>query len=468
MQDHQDNNQYEVYYQDGLKPDVSVETAIKNICDLFKVSPAKAENMIQSTNRVIKTGLSKEKVEQYVVALDRAGMKVEIRKNQPDLGAPHQTESNQAEPDQVEADQVKPSKTSSIETQLTAVPASAPVQENNIRQAKAVSGERIIGVNFNGRGFEYFKIWIVNIFLTIVTLGIYSAWAKVRNKQYFYGNTEIDGSSFNYTANPVAILKGRLIAVVFFLLYAVVNQVMPILGLVFFIILMAFLPWIVVRSLAFNARNSVYRNIPFNFTGEKADATKVFLLWPILIIFTIGLILPFIWYKQRYFIVNNSAYGTTSFSFHATAKDFYRIFFVAFGVLILGVIISALIFVFIPSLMVLSGPLGIAIYLFMFSYLAAALGNLNLNSTSLLDHGFNSQLQTKNIAWLYFTNTLAITLTLGLFIPWAQVRMASYRAQCIHLLIQGSLDEFIAAEQKNISALGEQVGEVFDMDISVV
>src|SRR6059058_745587 len=27
---------------------------------------------------------------------------------------------------------------------------------------------------------EYFRIWIVNLALTIVTLGIYSAWAKVR------------------------------------------------------------------------------------------------------------------------------------------------------------------------------------------------------------------------------------------------------------------------------------------------
>ncbi len=39
-------------------------------------------------------------------------------------------------------------------------------------------------VEFKGNGFEYFQIWIVNIVLTIVTLGIYSAWATVRNKRY--------------------------------------------------------------------------------------------------------------------------------------------------------------------------------------------------------------------------------------------------------------------------------------------
>jgi uncharacterized membrane protein YjgN (DUF898 family) len=43
--------------------------------------------------------------------------------------------------------------------------------------------------SFTGGASEYFGIWIVNVLLSILTLGIYSAWAKVRNKRYFYGNT---------------------------------------------------------------------------------------------------------------------------------------------------------------------------------------------------------------------------------------------------------------------------------------
>ena len=40
---------------------------------------------------------------------------------------------------------------------------------------------RKLPLEFRGNGYEYFRIWIVNILLTIMTLGIYSAWAKVRN-----------------------------------------------------------------------------------------------------------------------------------------------------------------------------------------------------------------------------------------------------------------------------------------------
>ena len=68
-------------------------------------------------------------------------------------------------------------------------------------------------VTFTGQAGEYFRIWIVNLTLTIITLGIYSAWAKVRRRRYFYGNTLIDGEPFEYHGQPVAILKGRLIAV---------------------------------------------------------------------------------------------------------------------------------------------------------------------------------------------------------------------------------------------------------------
>ena len=44
-------------------------------------------------------------------------------------------------------------------------------------------------LQFTGSGADYFRIWIVNLFLTIVTLGIYAAWAKVRTRQYFYSHT---------------------------------------------------------------------------------------------------------------------------------------------------------------------------------------------------------------------------------------------------------------------------------------
>ena len=73
-----------------------------------------------------------------------------------------------------------------------------------------------IPVKFNGTAKEFFGIWIVNILRSIMTIGIYSAWAKVRTKKYFYQNTYIADRNFNYHATGGQILKGRLIVIGFF------------------------------------------------------------------------------------------------------------------------------------------------------------------------------------------------------------------------------------------------------------
>ncbi|HEX9431657.1 MAG TPA: DUF898 family protein, partial [Burkholderiales bacterium] len=116
-----------------------------------------------------------------------------------------------------------------------------------------------VAFKFNGRAGEYFAIWIVNLCLSVITLGIYSAWAKVRRKRYFYGNTLLNDSAFEYLANPWAILKGRLIVVAAFLVYSVSNQVNPLIGLALVLAFLLVMPWVVVKALRFNARNTAHR-----------------------------------------------------------------------------------------------------------------------------------------------------------------------------------------------------------------
>src|SRR5438445_11167699 len=87
--------------------------------------------------------------------------------------------------------------------------------------------ERLVQPEFTGTATEYFRIWIVNLFFTLVTLGIYSAWAKVRKRRYFYVSTRLDGDSFDYFASPKAILNGSIIALAIFATYAVAGELNP-------------------------------------------------------------------------------------------------------------------------------------------------------------------------------------------------------------------------------------------------
>lgn len=137
-------------------------------------------------------------------------------------------------------------------------------------------------LSFQGNGWEYFKIWIVNIFLTVITLGIYYPWAKVRNLRYLYGNTSFEGRNFNYHATGKQLFKGYLIAMAIFIVYVVIQELFPIGGIVVTFLFFFGFPWIIWRSLKFHLRMTSYSNVRFGFDGELGAAYVNFLLLPIL------------------------------------------------------------------------------------------------------------------------------------------------------------------------------------------
>ena len=127
---------------------------------------------------------------------------------------------------------------------------------------------------FTGNARDYFRIWIVNLFLTIVTLGLYSPWAKVRKKRYLYGHTWLAGSNFDYHGNPWAILKGRLVAFTAFVAYTLATHFSPRAGAIVLLVMMPAIPWLILRSFAFNAANSSWRHLRFGYEGRYADALR--------------------------------------------------------------------------------------------------------------------------------------------------------------------------------------------------
>lgn len=329
----------------------------------------------------------------------------------------------------------------------------------------------IIPFQFRGDGAEYFKIWIVNLLLTILTLGIYSAWAKVRSNRYFYSNVYLEDESFRYLAQPMQILKGRLIAVGFFVIYLLAAQFSTLVGVGMLALLTLATPFLVVRSLAFNLRMTGYRNIRFRFDAGYGAAVMALLVWPFLGVLSLGLLYPYAMLKAHQFIVRNAAYGTTSFGYEATAWAYGRIFLYFLGILLTAGLLSLVIdFLFQPApfVVIATGVVMAMGYLVALGYFTVALTNLYYTSAGLGVHGLSADLEIPGYLRIFLTNALFVVLTLGLYLPFAQVRMARYRAEHIYLLANGSLDDFVAAERSQVNALGEEMGEVFDFDIGVV
>ncbi|MFN3437639.1 MAG: YjgN family protein [Acidovorax sp.] len=74
-------------------------------------------------------------------------------------------------------------------------------------------------LEFTGSGGEYFRVWIVNVLLSIITLGIYTPWARRRTAQYFYGHTMVAGSPLEFTAQQRKMVMGFVLLMLITLAY---------------------------------------------------------------------------------------------------------------------------------------------------------------------------------------------------------------------------------------------------------
>ena len=332
--------------------------------------------------------------------------------------------------------------------------------------------------SFTGSGSEFFKIWIVNVSLTILTLGIYSAWAKVRTNRYFYSHFKLDGEGFEYHAKPIEILKGRLIALALVLAYYFAASLSPAMGALAAIALSVAYPVIIVLSLRFHRRVTSYRNLHFRFHGRFRDAYKTFLLWPLIGIFSLGILYPLVLIKADRFVINNSAYGTEKFGFAGKYGHYGKLFLLGLALyialsVVAAAVVAGLAFVLSPDGggNATIGPMSVfltvlPIYLVMF-YLYARFVNLKFSLTTLRDHGFESTLTAASFARLVVSNFFLIIITLGLYLPFAKVRFARYRAERLSFMAQGSLDDFTAGEGEKVSAMSQEIGQAFDFDIGI-
>ncbi len=353
---------------------------------------------------------------------------------------------------------------------------------------------RELSLKFSGSAREYFRIWIVNLCLTLLTLGIFSAWAKVRKKRYSYSHTTLGGTPFQYLGQPIPILKGRLIAAIGFLVYYTsthfISSLLPyVLGAGLVIA-----PWVIVRSAAFNARYSSFRNMTFHFDGGYLDALKVLYAWGIVPLLVIGVILswagkPIVlgitsaifafsypWWIRRLkkFIIERTSYGGKRGGLFATGGQFFRIYFIS-GLIMIAVLIPSIILIgalFISPkgswlLGYLAGAPMYAGYVLAFAYLQARSGNLVWNHTRLGPLRFRSTLRCRDLLKLYVTNALGIVASLGLLIPWAIVRTVKYRAENMTVLQEGELSEFQGSDRSGVTALGAETVDFFDVDLSL-
>ena len=338
-------------------------------------------------------------------------------------------------------------------------------------------------LQFRGTGGAYFRIWAVNLALTILSLGIYSAWAKVRRERFFLNNTELDGSPFDYHADPMNILKGRLLASSVIIVLMIASELHPLANLLASIVFLALLPWMICRSLRFRANNTSWRGLRFGFSGTSGGAMMAWLAWPLASVVTLGLLLPMLIAAQWRYKLGHLHFGRSRFSIRVAIAPIYRVLLAGSLLAILLGVAGAVAIVGLvappelshsgtipapdrPAAAIALGLLWLLLVMRMLApYLRVRLENLRAGMSRLGEHRFDSDQRVREYYGILAVNWLLTLLTLGLYRPFAVTRLWRYRVEHFSVLAHGDIGEFVAAQATDAPVLGSEAADLLDIDL---
>ncbi len=380
-------------------------------------------------------------------------------------------------------------------------------------------------LSFTGTGAEYFKIWIVNLLLIMVTFGLYYPWAKVRKAKYLHRNLMLDGAAFDYHASGGTLLKGTLIAAAFYGIYHWVDSSRSWWIFAAFTLAMCVaVPWLLWKSLRFRLSVTSYRALPFSFKASLKDSYAVFV--PIVLYnaaifalffyladekiatpkvpdaqliavgyaFTVFAVMIVMFYPLFYYLLKryqHNHYQWTSLRTQFTGsiatmyKQWLMIavpFIVFYGVVALSVYALAT-----GSESILGKLAGLGVVLFLslvlLTYLVTLLvpvifkalfvsrfQNLVWNHTRAQGIRFVSKLSARALAWQSIKNLFLIAITFGIYWPFALINIVKLRAASMSIVAVAPLMHLAAqhaAADKERNAVGDAVGELFDIDIAL-
>lgn len=270
-------------------------------------------------------------------------------------------------------------------------------------------------------------------------------------------------------------------------------------------------PWIIARSLTFNAANSSHRGIRFRFSGTPRDAALA--IWPLALALVAYIaisgspldvmehparffgrlgavsaaflaIYPYAIAKIRQLMVGKSAWGDQAFSTTMRVRNVYSIYLIGVCLCCIPLFGAGLIGGFMGSVVAHLGGANayavgaIAAVLIAFAWVSSLIvwtaynrsrmTNLVLNTATLSDIAkLHGTISARALAKLYAGNLIAIVCTGGLLIPWAVVRLTRYRLQAISVEIEAPLTTVAAMVTQNPRATGEELGEMFGIDLAL-
>ena len=330
-------------------------------------------------------------------------------------------------------------------------------------------------LEYDGRIGELYGIFVVNLLLTIITIGIYRFWAITRWRRYFWSHMTFQDDRFEYTGRGGELFLGFLMAfgilaglsIAAGLLSYVLRRVHPVLG--FLPMLALYLTIFILGAAArFSAqRYRLSRTLWCGIRGGMQGSALAYgvrsFLYTLLLPLTLLQLLPWTQIRLAEQGINASRLGSAAFSFSGRARAVYLPYLVTFlAITLLFAAIAAVVWAVIapgiipfvgrnssdPRLaiaiqraapVVIIGVIAFGMGVGLIGCWYSALFTRHIVDNTRLDTlPLHSTVTGRALLWLYVSNGLIAVVTLGLGLPIVLHRSMRFLAR--NLLVSGTLD----------------------------
>jgi uncharacterized membrane protein YjgN (DUF898 family) len=318
--------------------------------------------------------------------------------------------------------------------------------------ARPSGGDGTRRARFMGSGAALFGIHVVNVLLTLLTLGVFFFWAKVKVRAYFLSETDFVGDRFAYHGTGREMLVGFLKAAVFFFIPITLLGMLPELAgaslgvryaanLVGYLLASVFVPMAMVGARRYRLSRTSWRGIRFSLRANTWEFVRLWSRNTFLVAFTFGLFYPVYIVRRQDFLTRHMWFGSERFGFDGRGRDLF--------------------WPFVGMIVLFPFTLGLSWFGF-----AAKKTRYFASHTTFGAARFQSRVRALPLAWLTISNLLGLIFTLGLAWPWLSIR--SLRFAYANLSLVGPLAlESITQQAQTVTATGEGLAGFLDADLGL-
>lgn len=297
---------------------------------------------------------------------------------------------------------------------------------------------------------EYLELGILllkNFVLTVLTLGIYHAWARAATRRFVWSRIQVGADSLHFSGTGLETFLGYLKISIILVGYWVLSVFGPsLLGpsfllfgiwIVMGVLFAGLLPWLLYNVRRYRYSRTSYRQIRFGIHSVDQETFLELASLGILTVLTLGIYYPFARHRYEEIVVSRTTYGSLPFHYDGKASELWAIY-------VKGSLLTLVTF-------------GFAYPFFIASRIRYIVSHTRIGQVKL-----RSEVSGVEIFFNRIIGPFLVAISLGLLLPWLLNR--HYGVLVNPVFIDGSID-FAEVRQtaSRASAAGDSLADALDI-----